>query len=187
LLTADWVTNSSSAARVKLRWRAAASNARRVSSGGRSFLRIPFAHVYQASMSLVGPGGKTNNPVIATARRNFMYAMTIPRFHSDLPPRMSGGERCSPRLPRRWLPAMLQNSRKECIFPALERTLAKNQLLVLPDAATTLVCMEGELWLTRDGDIEDYILGPGKSFAARAGDRVTVQALRPSRLRLDAA
>jgi hypothetical protein len=43
LLTADWVTNSSSAARVKLRWRAAASKARSVSSGGRSSLRIPFS------------------------------------------------------------------------------------------------------------------------------------------------
>jgi hypothetical protein len=42
------------------------------------------------------------------------------------------------------------------------------------------------LWLTREGDIEDYILGPGQSFTARRHDKVTVQALRPSRLRLSA-
>ncbi len=69
----------------------------------------------------------------------------------------------------------------------VEHALAKNQLLVMPDADTSLLCLEGELWLTRDGDIEDYILGPGKSFIARRGDKVAVMALRPSRLRLAAA
>jgi hypothetical protein len=137
-------------------------------------------------MSLVGPGGKTNNPVIATARRNVMYATT----------NLASTPICASHERRRALfaavaaPATAGNPTEfqtGMHLPGIERTLAKNQLLVLPDAATTLVCVEGELWLTRDGDIEDYILGPGKSFAARAGDRVTVQALRPSRLRLDAA
>lgn len=71
--------------------------------------------------------------------------------------------------------------------PAIERTLAKSQLLGLPDENLTLVCLAGELWLTRDGDREDYILGPGRSFAVRRGDGATVQALRPSRVRLAAA
>jgi hypothetical protein len=137
-------------------------------------------------MSLVGPGGKTNNPVIATVRRNFMYATT----------NLASTLICASHERRRALfaavaaPVAAGNPtefQEGMHLPGTERTLAKNQLLVLPDAATTLVCMEGELWLTRDGDIEDYILGPGKCFAARAGDRVTVQALRPSRLRLDAA
>jgi len=68
--------------------------------------------------------------------------------------------------------------------PAIERTLAQDRLLALPNANVTLLCLDGELWLTRDGDIQDYILGPGQSFAARRGDRVTVQALRPSRFSL---
>jgi hypothetical protein len=72
-------------------------------------------------------------------------------------------------------------------LPNVERVLAKDQFLALPDADMKLVCLDGELWLTRDGDIEDYILGPGKSFLARRGDRVTVLALRPSRLRLGGA
>ena len=72
-------------------------------------------------------------------------------------------------------------------LPGVERALAKQQLLVLPAADTKLVCLEGEVWLTRDGDIEDYILGPGKSFLARRGDRAVVHALQPSRVRLTAA
>ncbi|MCX7166357.1 MAG: DUF2917 domain-containing protein [Rhodocyclales bacterium] len=72
-------------------------------------------------------------------------------------------------------------------IPCIERALAKNKLLALPDANTKLICLAGELWLTRDGDIEDYIIGPGQSFVARREDKVTVQALRPSRVRLLAA
>lgn len=72
-------------------------------------------------------------------------------------------------------------------LPGVERTLAKNQLLMLPDGNLTLVCLAGELWLTRDGDREDYILGPGRSFVVRRGDGTAVQALRPSRVRLASA
>lgn len=68
-----------------------------------------------------------------------------------------------------------------------ERVLAKRDLLALPDANAKLVCLEGELWLTRDGDIEDHILGPGRSFAVRRGDRAAVQALKASRVLLIAA
>lgn len=66
----------------------------------------------------------------------------------------------------------------------LEKLLAKNQLFSLPDADATLRCLAGQLWLTRDGDIEDYLLNPGQSFAIRRGDRAVVQALQPSRVRL---
>ena len=55
--------------------------------------------------------------------------------------------------------------------PHREQFLAKRQLLALPDADATLACLEGELWLTREGDSEDHILGPGGSFAVRRGDR----------------
>lgn len=72
-------------------------------------------------------------------------------------------------------------------LPSVERTLAKNQLLALPDENLTLVCLSGELWLTRDGDREDYILGPDRSFVVHRGDGVAVQALRPSRVSLAAA
>ncbi len=70
--------------------------------------------------------------------------------------------------------------------PGIERALAKNQLLVMPDANARVTCLAGQLWLTREGDIEDYILGPGQSFSSRRGDKITVQALRPTRLSLAA-
>lgn len=69
----------------------------------------------------------------------------------------------------------------------VERGLAPQQLLALPDEDLGITCLAGELWLTRHGDIEDYILGPGQSFAARRGDHVALQALKPSRVRLVAA
>ena len=66
----------------------------------------------------------------------------------------------------------------------LDQALAKDQLLALPDGDATLLCLAGELWLTRDGDIEDYFLKSGQSFAVRRGDRAVVQALLSSRIRL---
>lgn len=67
------------------------------------------------------------------------------------------------------------------------RQLAKGEMLVLPAIDATLVCLEGELWLTRDGDIEDYILGAGSSLHLGHGDQAMVQALQASRLRLISA
>ena len=74
--------------------------------------------------------------------------------------------------------------RKGMHVPAIERTLAKNQMLALPDKNLTLVCLDGELWLTRDGDAEDYILGPGQRLAIGREDQAAVQALQASRFRL---
>ena len=64
------------------------------------------------------------------------------------------------------------------------RGLAAGELLALPAIDATVVCMEGELWLTRDGDPEDYILGAGSSMHVWRNDQAAVQALKPSRLRL---
>ena len=50
--------------------------------------------------------------------------------------------------------------------------------------AVTNIGAIGVPWLTRNGDIEDYLLSPGQSFAVRRGDRAVVQALQPSRMRL---
>lgn len=67
---------------------------------------------------------------------------------------------------------------------ALEQVLAKDQMLVLDNRRLTLQCLEGQLWLTRDGDAEDYILGPGQNFEIHPRDHAVVQAQRPSRIRL---
>ncbi len=67
---------------------------------------------------------------------------------------------------------------------APDHALAKNQMLALDGRRLTLQCLAGQLWLTRDGDAEDYILGPGQNFEIRPDDHVVVQAQRPSRVRL---
>ncbi len=64
------------------------------------------------------------------------------------------------------------------------RELAKGELLALPAINATVVCLDGELWLTRDGDAEDYILGAGSSLHVKLNDQAVVVALKPSRLRL---
>ena len=69
--------------------------------------------------------------------------------------------------------------------PDTERHLAPKQMMRLPAADLTVLCLEGELWLTRDGDQEDYLLRPGQSLAVRRDDQAALQALRPSRLRLN--
>ena len=68
----------------------------------------------------------------------------------------------------------------------IDHCLDANEMLMLPDASRKLICLAGEIWITRDGDIEDYILGPGQSFVLRRGDQAAVQALKPSRVRLTA-
>lgn len=72
----------------------------------------------------------------------------------------------------------------EGMLVAGRQTLAAGRLLALPARNATLVCVEGEVWLTRDGDREDYILGAGSSLHLGQRDQAMVQALKPSRLRL---
>ena len=64
------------------------------------------------------------------------------------------------------------------------RPLAKGEMLVLPTLDATLVVLEGEIWLTRDGDPEDHILGAGSCRHLGRRDQAMAQALRPSRVRL---
>lgn len=72
----------------------------------------------------------------------------------------------------------------EGMLVAGRQALAPGRLLALPARNATLVCIEGEVWLTRDGDREDYILGAGSSLHLGQRDQAMVQALKPSRLRL---
>lgn len=69
----------------------------------------------------------------------------------------------------------------------LEECLDKGQLRLLPAREHSVLCLAGQLWVTRDGDIEDYILGPGQRLAIGRHDQAAVQALQPSRFRLTRA
>ncbi len=72
----------------------------------------------------------------------------------------------------------------EGMLIAGRQTLEPGRLLALPARDATLVCIAGEVWLTRDGDREDYILGAGSTLHLGPRDQAMVQALKPSRLRL---
>lgn len=70
---------------------------------------------------------------------------------------------------------------------AVEENLEKGRLRLLPARKIKLLCLAGELWITRDGDAEDYILGPGQQMTVGRHDQAAVQALQPSRFRLSDA
>ncbi|MDP2823890.1 MAG: DUF2917 domain-containing protein [Sulfuritalea sp.] len=70
---------------------------------------------------------------------------------------------------------------------AVDHCLAPRQMLVLPAASRRVMVLAGQVWLTRDGDSEDYILSAGDRFAVRHGDQAALQALQPSRVRVVAA
>ena len=48
----------------------------------------------------------------------------------------------------------------------------------------SLTCLEGWIWLTREGDVRDYMLAAGRSVRLDRPGKVVVQALRPSRFSL---
>ncbi len=68
-----------------------------------------------------------------------------------------------------------------------ERTLAEGELQHLPQRDLTIRCISGQLWLTRQGDSEDYVLGPGQALGVGRDDQAVIQALRASRFSLGSA
>ena len=57
--------------------------------------------------------------------------------------------------------------------------------LRLVDAAgTNIVCLEGKLWITRDGCPKDVVLATGETYRAEDATRVIVTAFGPSLARV---
>ena len=50
-----------------------------------------------------------------------------------------------------------------------------------------ITCTRGTLWLTRDGDPEDILLGPGSSFACEPGSRFIIEALETAAVEMTGA
>jgi len=46
----------------------------------------------------------------------------------------------------------------------------------------TLLCLEGSIWITQEGDIRDYVLEEGDAFLVTLPGKVLVRALRPARV-----
>jgi hypothetical protein len=64
--------------------------------------------------------------------------------------------------------------------------LAPRQLHDIPDASgVTITCRSGAVWITVDGDPNDYVLEAGQSFALHERGRVLVYALGAARIDLD--
>lgn len=60
----------------------------------------------------------------------------------------------------------------------MEQVLMRDvQRWIAPQAAW-LVAREGELWVTRSGDLEDHLLARGERLAVARGDDLLLQALR---------
>lgn len=63
--------------------------------------------------------------------------------------------------------------------------LDARRFLTLDDArGTRVVCVEGELWITQDGDTADYFVYAGQSFTINVRGKVVIQAQRPTRIEL---
>ncbi len=56
-----------------------------------------------------------------------------------------------------------------------------------PAAALTVTCLEGSLWITRNNQPEDIILGAGESHTIAPGSQTVVYALKPSRVSMAAS
>ncbi len=46
----------------------------------------------------------------------------------------------------------------------------------------TLLCLEGQVWVTQEGDIHDYLLDAGDAFVVTQAGLVLVRAMTPARL-----
>lgn len=58
------------------------------------------------------------------------------------------------------------------------RSLVWGEPLRIAQLAGEFVVLSGRVWLTRDGDLEDYVLEAGESFDIASGDVVVVEPWR---------
>jgi len=47
-----------------------------------------------------------------------------------------------------------------------------------------VTCREGEIWITQEHDLKDYVLGPGDAFFITLPGNIVVQALKDSRIEI---
>jgi hypothetical protein len=71
-------------------------------------------------------------------------------------------------------------------IPGSEMTLKKgtSKRLARTKQWGMVSCVEGEIWITQEHDLKDYVLGPGDAFFITLPGVVVVQALRDSRVEI---
>ncbi len=64
--------------------------------------------------------------------------------------------------------------------------LKKKELLAIEKNAKgmTVYCLDGEIWLTQSGDINDHLILPGKSFTVSCKGKIVLVALNSATLML---
>ncbi len=71
---------------------------------------------------------------------------------------------------------------------AIRRIIEEMQmarLVSIRERGVIATCVEGRIWLTRDGDRNEQVLEAGESFTTADANRMILQALSASRLFLD--
>jgi hypothetical protein len=82
-----------------------------------------------------------------------------------------------------WAPRQAAGSPARPQAAGADHALADRQMLKLPHPLGQLiVCTEGTLWVTVDGEREDHVLEPGDSFFATSNSPVIVAALGFARM-----
>ena len=68
----------------------------------------------------------------------------------------------------------------------MELLLNKMELLDLGEnlLGVSIVCREGQCWITQTGDSRDHILGVGDRFMVRSGGQLVITAMEPCRIML---
>lgn len=74
----------------------------------------------------------------------------------------------------------------QATFNTAELSLNKGQTMELGAAARSVITgICGAVWLTRDGDLNDRVLGPGQSLTVNADSHVLLSALGDARVRIE--
>jgi hypothetical protein len=74
----------------------------------------------------------------------------------------------------------------QATFNTAELSLNKGQTLELGTAARSVITgICGAVWLTRDGDLNDRVLGPGQSLTVNRDSHVLLSALGDARVRIE--
>ena len=65
--------------------------------------------------------------------------------------------------------------------------LKKKELVAIEKNAKgmTVSCLDGEIWLTQSGDINDHLILPGKSFTVSCKGKIVLIALNSATLMFD--
>lgn len=79
---------------------------------------------------------------------------------------------------------LARQGRPATVSPWEKRLQTHEMMSLRVSAAVTVACGGGQLWVTRLGDSEDYVLDAGDRLHLQAGEEVAVQALRPARVSL---